>query len=309
MSGADQITARQHVILMAVVALYLDGGEPVGSGSVAGLLAGTAGAPGGSGAGMSPATVRNEMNTLTGAGWLEQPHTSAGRVPTPRTLKLYVEGLSRGTRVTMARLSEESQRAIDLRLTGLPGTGALLEQTSLVLASLSSGVGLAVAGAVPVEELEHVHFSRLATGRVLAVVVTRAGSVRDRLLQLPRDFSTRELEVASAFLNERFRGWGMEQIRAELGRLVEQQRSEYQAMLATVGELWTQALPASEPPTVHIGGVGNLLRAGAGRDAGGARLREVMAALEAKELVVELLTAYLGVLGERRTGWRGAGGL
>lgn len=299
MNAADQITPRQHVILMAVVALYLDGGEPVGSGSVAGLLGGV---PGGSGAGMSPATVRHEMNTLTGAGWLEQPHTSAGRVPTPRALKRYVEELSQGARPA-AQLPEASQRAIELRLTGLPGTGALLEQTSLLLASLSSGVGLAVAGAVPVEELEHVHFSRLSTGRVLAVVVTRAGSVRDRLLQLARDFSSRELEVASAFLNERFRGWSMEAIRAELGHLLEQQRSEYRALLATVGELWSRALPATEPPAVHVGGVGNLLRAVPGREADGARLREVMAALEAKELVAELLTAYLDAwAGDSREG-------
>ena len=221
-------------------------------------------------------------------------------------MNLFVEGLSHGARVTTARLSEESQRVVDLRLTGLTGTGALLQQTSLVLASLSSGVGLAVAGAVMVEEREHVYVSRLATGRVLAVVVTRAGSVRDRLLQLPRDFSTRELEMASAFLNERFRGWGMEQIRAELARLVEQQRSEYQAMLTTVGELWSQALPVSEPPVVHVGGVGNLLRAGAGRDADGSRLREVMAALEAKELVAELLTAYLDSWGSGVRGGHGA---
>lgn len=312
MSGAETITSRQHAILMAVVSLYLEGGEAVGSGSVSGVLSGAAaggmgsGGQGFNGQGISPATVRNEMNALTGAGWLEQPHTSAGRVPTARALKLYVEELSRGTRVAGAGVPGSSQRGhgprgagqgieqvIDLRLMGLGGAGAVLEQTSLVLAALSSGVGLAVAGAVDAEELEHVHFSRLGAGRVLAVVVTRAGSVRDRLLQLPRDLSARELEVASAFLNDRFRGWAIEQIRAELERLLEQERSAYHAMLATVGDLWQRALPASDPPVVHVGGVGNLVRPGTAREADGERLREVMVALEAKELVVELLTAYL----------------
>ncbi len=314
---------------MAVVALYLEGGEPVGSGSVSGRLSvggpgaiqggaggamlggvsgvgsGAGGAVSGGGPGLSPATVRNEMNALTGAGWLEQPHTSAGRIPTARALRLYVDELSRGTgaaaRVQAAGIEGEGgiEQVIDRRLMGLAGMGgtwAVLEQTSLVLAAISSGVGLAVAGAAAdAEELEHVHFSRLSTGRVLAVVVTRAGSVRDRMLPVAREFSVGELETASAFLNERFRGWAMEGIRAELERLLEQERSAYRAMLETVGELWSRALPASEPPVVHVGGVGNLLRPGAAGEA--ARLREVMAALEAKELVMELLTAYLYVGG------------
>ena len=72
--------------------------------------------------------------------------------------------------------------------------------------------------------LEHVHFSRLAQARVLAVVVTRSGLVRDRVLALDRDLSVRELEAAGNFLNEHFRGWSVERVRAEIARLVERER-------------------------------------------------------------------------------------
>jgi len=269
---------------MGVVALYLENGEPVGSSSIARLTRiGTA---------VSSATIRNEMAALTAADMLEQPHTSAGRVPTARAFRLYVDELSRGTRIAGSRLPAASQRQIDLRLSGVGGTGALLEETSLVLAALSSGVGLAIAGAADAEELEHVHFSRLATGRILAVVVTRAGTVRDRMLALPRDFSVRELEAAAAFLNERFHGWSLEQVRTELVRLLEQERSEYQRMLQAAEQLWSQALPEREPLTVYVGGVGNLVRA-TSRDQDRERLQVVMAALETKQRVVELLTAYM----------------
>ncbi len=269
---------------MGVIGLYLETGEPVGSGSMVRLV--TAAAT------LSSATVRNEMAALTAADLLEQPHTSAGRIPTARAFRLYVDELSRGPRIAGARLSAESQRHIDLRLSGLGGTGALLEQTSLILASLSSAVGLALAGAADAEELEHVHFSRLTTGRVLAVVVTRAGSVRDRVLTLSRDFSLRELEAAGSFLNERFRGWNIEQVRAELLRMLDQERSEYQRLLQSVEQLWTRALPASEPLTVYVGGVGNLIRASS-REQDRDRLQVAMAALETKQRVVELLTAYI----------------
>ncbi len=91
--------------------------------------------------------------------------------------------------------------------------------------------------------LEHVHFSRLAQARVLAVVVTRSGLVRDRVLALDKDLTVRELEVAANFLNEHFRGWSVERVRAEIARLVERERSEYQRMLNSVQQLWVKAVP------------------------------------------------------------------
>ena len=281
---AEFLTPRQHAILMGVVALYLETGEPVGSSSIARLA--STGTP------VSSATVRNEMTALTAADFLEQPHTSAGRVPTARAFRLYVDELSRGTRIAGSRLPAKSQQQIDLRLSGLGGTGALLEETSLVLAAVSRGVGLAIAGAADAEELEHVHFSRLATGRILAVVVTKAGTVRDRVLTLTRDFSVRELETASAFLNERFHGCNIEQVRAELVRLLEQERNEYQRLLQSVEQLWSRTLPAREPLTVYVGGVGNLMRAPS-RDHDRERLQCAMTALETKQRVIELLTAYM----------------
>ena len=280
----ESVTPRQHAILMGLVALYLETGEPVGSSSIAHLA--STGTP------VSPATIRHEMTALTAADLLEQPHTSAGRVPTALAFRLYVDELSRGTRIAGSRLPAESQRQIDLRLSGAGGTGALLEETSLVLAAVSRGVGLAMAGAAEAEELEHVHFSRLATGRILAVVVTRAGTVRDRVLTLTQDFSVRELETAAAFLNERFHGCNIEQVRAELVRLVEQERNEYQRLLQAAEQLWSRAVPASEPLTVYVGGVGNLMRA-TSREHDRERLQSAMTALETKQRVVELLTAYM----------------
>jgi len=160
-----------------------------------------------------------------------------------------------------------------------------------VLATLSSGVGVAIAAAADGDMLEHVHFSRLAPARVLAVVVTRSGLVRDRVLALDKDLSLRELETAANFLNENFRGWSVERVRAEIARLVEREKNEYQKMLNSVQQLWVKAVPEAggQVQTVYVDGVANLVGSQEDRE----RLREVLTALEAKQRLVELLNAYI----------------
>ena len=292
---AERITARQRAILTAIIESYIETGEPVGSSTIA-RVQGT------SVAGVSSATIRNEMADLAAQGLLEQPHTSAGRVPTARAFRLYVEGLAESD---LARNPERLQlrSQIESGFAGVAGTQALLERTSHILATLSSGVGVTIAAVGGTDRLEHVHFSRLAPGRVLAVVVTQSGLVRDRVLALKDvgdqgtsgrvdDLSARELEAAAAFLNENFRGWSMEHIRAEIGRALERERAEYQALLASVQQLWDGTVPQGSPvQTVYIEGVSNLL--GEGRDAGIGSLKDVLAALEAKERIVQLLNAYI----------------
>lgn len=286
MANAERVTARQRAILTAIVESYIETGEPVGSGTIARLQQGY-------GMGLSSATVRNEMAELAEAGLLEQPHTSAGRVPTAKAFRMYVEQLSRGMNpgTDAVRLPARSRRQIDSSLAGVAGTQAVLERTSHVLAILSSGVGVAIAAVADGDVLEHVHFSRLAPSRVLAVVVTRSGLVRDRVLALDKDLSVRELEVAANFLNENFRGWSVERVRAEIARLVERERDEYQRMLNAVQQLWVKALPESAvaAQTVYVEGVANLV----GSQEDSERLREMLAALEAKQRVVELLNAYI----------------
>jgi heat-inducible transcriptional repressor len=298
MAEAERISARQRAILTAIVESYIETGEPVGSGTIARVQAG-------GGAGLSSATVRNEMAELANEGLLEQPHTSAGRVPTARAFRMYVEQLSgAGAAPRLAGPGADARGASHLRLksqidssfAGVSGTQAMLERTSHVLATVSSGVGVAMALVAGGDTLEHVHFSRLGKGRVLAVVVTNSGLVRDRMLTLTDDVTAAELELAANFLNENFRGWSIERVRAEIGRLVERERSEYQRLLSSVEQLWAGAVPAGEAgvQTVYVEGVANLLGGrGGGTAEDMARLREVLIALEAKQRLVGLLDAYV----------------
>jgi heat-inducible transcriptional repressor len=111
------------------------------------------------------------------------------------------------------------------------------------------------------------------------------------VLALDKDLNLRELETAANFLNEHFRGWSIERVRAELARLVDQERSEYQKMLNGVQQLWVKAVPETALPvqTVYVDGVANLVGSQDDRE----RLREMLVALEAKQRLVELLNAYI----------------
>ena len=178
------------------------------------------------------------MATLGEAGLLEQPHTSAGRVPTAAAFRYYVEQITRPEAQTVRLLagaqaagmdgmqpgspmSEARRGQIEESFTGVTSTNDYLERTSHVLALLSSGLGVALATSTAAQVLEHIHFSRLSTGRVLAVLVTQAGAVQDRVLALDRELAHVELETAARYLNENFRGWPIERIRSEVARRVE----------------------------------------------------------------------------------------
>ena len=115
-------------------------------------------------------------------------------------------------------LSEERRGQIEESFSGVTSSNEYLERTSHVLALISSGLGVALASATADQVLEHIHFSRLSTGGCWPCVVTQAGAVLDRVLVLDRELTHLELETAARYLNENFRGWPIERIRAEVAR-------------------------------------------------------------------------------------------
>jgi heat-inducible transcriptional repressor len=269
---------REREILTAIVETFIASGEPVGSRTLARS----------SREGLSAATIRNVMADLAEAGFLEQPHASAGRVPTAEAYRYYVEQLS-----GEAHLSHENQSIIQDTLTGVTDVAEFMERTSHVLSLLSHSVGVTVATTGPRNALEHVYFSRLGDQKVLAVVVTRSGVVRDRVLRL--DIPQADLDLAARYINDNFRGWTMADMRAELARRLEQERSEYDRMMKSIEQLYQQGALASSDDTqaVFVEGAANLVSNHVTGEEGRQRLQEMLRTLEEKEKVVKLLGAYL----------------
>ncbi len=282
MVPALRISPRERAVLLAIIEAYIATGEPVASQALARLWAHKDG--------MSAATIRNVMASLGEAGLLDQAHSSAGRIPTPLAFRFYVEQLSR-REPAAAGLSPERRAEIEDSFAGVSSAQQFLERTSQVLASVSSGLGIALMAASETHSLEHIHFTRLAAGRVLAVLVTTAGVVLDRVLQLSREMAPGELDGSARYLNENFRGWSVPRIRAELDARMAEEQSEYDRLLRSAEELCSGgALQAvAGETTIFIGGVGNLLSSELDRS----KLRQMLLALEEKQRLVALLSAYV----------------
>jgi heat-inducible transcriptional repressor len=270
------IGRREQEILTAIVETYISTGEPVGSRTLARRNS----------EGLSPATIRNVMADLADAGLLAQPHTSSGRVPSVEGYRYYAERLSDG-----ATLKQDDEQTIQRYFLGVNEVQDFMERTSHVLSLISSGVGVTVTAAGPRNALEHVHFQRLAGQRVLAIVVTRSGVVRDRVLRMNRNVDQDELDLASRYLNDNFRGWMIDDVRHELERRIEQERSEYDRLMQSLADLYESgALSAQEEKAeVFVEGTANLVRT----EKDSERLRQLLKTLEEKSRIVELLSSYV----------------
>lgn len=279
MSTPSGIGKRERDILTAIVETYISTGEPVGSRTLARTNPES----------LSAASIRNVMADLADAGFLEQPHTSAGRIPTTKAYRFYVKQLT-----GEARLTPADESLIQGNLQGLSDVQEFMERTSHVLSLISHGVGVTVSSASGQRNaLEHVYFQRLGDRKVLAVVITSGGLVRDRVLRLDKDLPIADLEAAANYINLNFRGWEMAALRNELARRVQQERNEYDRLMRSLEQLTAQGALATEGAgqAVYVEGTSNLVISEQDQE----RLRQLLATLEEKQRIVDLLSAYLDV--------------
>ncbi|MGH6947200.1 MAG: heat-inducible transcriptional repressor HrcA [Kiloniellales bacterium] len=269
-----QLSERAREVLRHVVDAYVETGAPIGSRTLSRSL----------GMGLSPATIRNVMADLEEAGLLYAPHTSAGRLPTELGLRLFVHGLlERGNLTGDERQRIESQCAASGR--SLP---EVLEQASGMLSGLSRCAGLVLAPKFK-EPLKHIEFVHLGPGRALVVLVTESGAVENRVIDVPIGLPASSLVEASNYLSARLVGRTLSDAQACIKDELRAQRAELDQLTARVVEQG--------------------LATWAGEDDGGAlivrgqaqlleditaieeleRIRQLFAALEAKEALLRLL--------------------
>lgn len=186
----EQLAERKKAILVAVIESYIRTGEPVGSKVLVGLLDNA----------VSSATIRNDMADLAAMGFLEQPHTSAGRIPTPKAFRFYIDNLMRRRDVEEAR-----QNAITFRLENAAGDpDRLLGEAAQML---SEATGCAAMTTPPVEfaeTLRRVEFLRMSPRTVMVALMTSSGTLRSRLCRALTEVSDNQLQILCTLLTERF---------------------------------------------------------------------------------------------------------
>lgn len=276
MLSQRELTPRERDIMHLIVREYIDTGEPVGSRTLSrlGPLA------------LSPATIRNVMADLSDAGYLSQPHTSAGRIPTDKAFRDFAFA------VEPKPLSPADRD----RILNQMRNGETLEEriaiAARVLTEVTKNVGIATAMPSSAQELDHIELIALAECRVLMIVVTRDGRVQNRVVALDRQLMQDELAPLRNYINQNFAGWTLERARTELLSRIEQDRASYDAILQQLTLLCQKGLLlADQDPQVSLDGASYLV--GLDLHLTRERMRDLFRALEEKNRVLALLDRFL----------------
>lgn len=265
---------RTREVLHEIVEAYIQTGEPVASRSIAGRRGET----------LSAASIRNVMADLDEEGFLSQPHTSAGRVPTEKAFRSYAQSL------TLRRMAAAELERLRSDIGRLGTVEERIEYTSRMLVALTHGVGIAAAIPQASASLEHIELVALPDQRVLMVVVTQDHEVRNRVVRLDEAVSPAELESIRNYVNRNFGGWTLEQVRRELASRLAHASATYDELLRKLTLLYSKGLLDLEPE-VHMEGASNLV--GIDLHLTKEKMRELLHALEEKQRVLELVDRFL----------------
>ena len=270
---------RNREVLAAIIRTYIATGQPVGSHTISHRRRDR----------LSPATIRNTMADLEADGYLHQPHTSAGRVPTDKAYRFYVEHLARPGR--HLHRSEEDRIRREIHGT-TEGPQAILERASHVLSLVTHNIGIVVSATAADTVLQHIEFVRLADRRVLVVLAPRGAPVRSRVVRVDEETQQDELDRIANYLNCNFAGWRLEAARNEITRLLQEERARYDELLRQLASLWRQGILESEISAgVYLEGASHLM--GRPELDNPQLLRDLLRVLEEKERLIQLITGYI----------------
>ena len=267
---------RAQEILYSVVRSYIETGEPLGSRTIAKLQNHA----------LSAASIRNVMADLDEAGFLYQPHTSAGRIPTAKAFRFFVKTIPQRSLTTL-----ESMR-VQERLRDARSVEQRIERSCQVLTELTQNVGIAAALPASDQCLDQVELIALADRRVLMIVATRDRVVHNRVVALNEAIPPQTLEALRDYINRNFAGWKISDARRELLRRIEEERAAFDAVLQRLTVLYKEGLlDVEQHPQIHMEGASNLF----GLDLHLTRemMRDLFRALEEKRRILELLDRFI----------------
>jgi heat-inducible transcriptional repressor len=274
----QSLDARSRDIFRRIVDSYLLDGEPVGSRNLARMLPSS----------LSPATVRNVMSDLEHLGLVYAPHISAGRLPTQKGLRFFVDSF-----MELGDLTEEERRTIETQVKA-SGRGGTLEQmlieASQMLSGMSRGAGVVLAAKNEVP-LKHIEFIQLEPQRALAVLVSQNGDVENRVVELPVGVTTSQLHEASNYLNAHIGGRTLAEAKGEIARLRQETRAALDTLSQDLVEKGLAVWAGAEdglPTRLIVRGRANLLE-NVTAQADIELLRHLFEDLETQEGMVQLL--------------------
>ncbi len=277
------LSERMKQVLQMVIEDYILSAEPVGSRTIAGK----------SNLRLSPASIRNIMSELEGLGLLYQPHISAGRIPTEKGFRFYVDSI-----LDVHELSDQEQDEIRSYYSIHEMEGAeLFKETSRILSSSSHYLGVVLAPRMSSVVLQHMEFVKLRRHQVLAILVSTTGFVYNRVIEVEEDLYQSELDHLSDYLNGFLTGLSLYQVRDRLIEEMSVEKGTYDRLLEQALKLGEKAFSSIDETDVFIEGKTNILHEPEFNNV--SRMTDLFRAFEEKATMVKLLDKFMDPKGVR----------
>jgi heat-inducible transcriptional repressor len=276
----EHLSERSRQILEAIVEDYIVTAEPIGSRTITRRH----------GLSLSPATVRNVMADLEEMGFLVSPHTSAGRVPTDKAYRFYVDSL-----VGVNRIAREEREEIrkSCSLTGRD-VGEVLKETSKMLSSVSHYMGVVMGPRFTANVFRQIEFVKLSGKKILAILVSQSGSVQNKIIETDEELNVADLTRMANYLNDILKGLTIAQVKKRILEEMQEEKIRYDALLARALELSRQTLEGTDTE-VFIEGQANILEQPEFADV--AKMKEIIRAFEEKGQLLALLERCMAAEG------------
>ncbi len=271
------LSERHKKVFEVVLKEYVKKGEPVGSRTVSKILKGR----------WSPATIRSIMSDLEDMGLLKQPHTSAGRVPTEKGFRFYIENFMSKGEIHRPLPERDKRMIMDALSSGDKTLDDLLLRVSDVLSTISRYSGIAVTPKPALMRLKYVEFLKMGEGKVLVVLITFSGSIYNRVVEVYGDISQADLDRMSSYINEKFVGYTIVEVRKRIVEEMKKEKHEYDSMLKKALEIGKKALTGIGEQKIFIKGHANILSEPEFSDI--QKMKALFKAFEDKSTIVEIL--------------------
>lgn len=270
---------RVNAVLLAIVESYIQTAEPVGSRTLSKHQE----------LGISPATIRNVMADLTEQGYLAQPHTSSGRVPTDKAYRFYVDAGSGGE-----FLSQKVKREIDEAIRDSSDSlEKMLENTTMVLAGLTKSTCVVAGPRVNTTRLRMIEFLRIGEEQIMVVLITQSNMVYNKVIEVSEDLTQDFLNSVSRYLNDQFSDRSLHEIRQNVLESLVEEKEQYDQLLAQVVRLGKKAFDFSDERMLYVEGKYNIINEINDIEC----IQRFLKALEEKIAVLTLLDQTLTVSG------------
>ena len=277
----ETFSERDRKILQAIIMDYIQTAEPVGSRTVSKKYK----------MGLSPATIRNVMADLEETGFLSQPHTSAGRVPTDRAFRFYVDSILR-----VGKLSRVEQDRIEssLQVEKLD-INEMMKRASSLLSLLSKQTGVVLVPRFGSNIFKHIEFIKLREKKILVIIVSQSGEVQNKLIESDEVTDQDELDKYSKYLNEIMGGLSLGEAKRRIVEEMKQEKVLFDKLMYRALQLSQKALEDETEGDVYIEGQTNIIQSPEFADL--EKMRALLLAFEEKTKIVKLLDKALSTQG------------